>query len=261
MYVFSIQDTRSMSDDDSVNVSDLFKEPITITNAYAILFKQLGNILKHCDLSALKVALIHQAHTPGGVEIEKRLKRKIKAAKSNSELLFALHKSQCCNWLDTRLIEVLAYSSESPNAVELIKAYQKYLFPKKLLDVLPKKLKHLETKTAYVKAVTIKTGKDPNAITVGDFIDYRWKIEDVIIDLGRGMLDIDHVNEGCLEIKYVTPCYYSFDIYKMVLCNRHKFYTIDIMHIEIGRLPLIYDLWPSDLEKNSVVYGHYEGKF
>ena len=250
-----------MSDDDSISVSDLFKEPITITNAYAILFKQLGNILKHCDLSALKVALIHQAHTPGGVEIEKRLKRKIKGAKSNSELLFALHKSQCCNWLDTRLIEVLAYSSESSNAVELIKAYQKYLFPKKLLDVLPKQLKHLETKTAYVKAVTIKTGKDPNVITVGDFIDYRWKIEDVILDLGRGMLDIDHVKEGCLEINYVTPCYYSFDIYKVVLCNRHKFYAIDIMHIEIGKLPLIYDPWPSDLERHSVLYAHYESKF
>lgn len=252
-----------MSDDDSVSIADLFKEPITITNAYTILFKQLSNILRSCDLSGLKVALIHQARTPGGVELEKRLKRKIKAAKSNSELLLALHKSQCCNWLDTRLIEVLAYGSESSNAVELIKAYQKFLFPKKLLDVLPKQLKHLETRMAYVTAVTTKTGKDAKEITVGDFKEYRWTVEDVVLDLGRGVLDIDHVKEGCLEIKYLMPINYSFNAYKMVLHNHHKFHTIDLVHIEIGKHPLIYDPWPSGLEKHSVrqfLHDHYEGK-
>ena len=230
----------------------MFKEPISITNAYIVLFTQLCNILRFCDLSTLKIALIHQACTPDGVELDRRLKKKIKAAKSNSELLLALRKSQCCNWLDTRLIEVLAYGSESSNAVELVKAYQKFLFSKKLADVLPKQLKHLETKTAYVKAVKTKTGKDPNLITIGEFKDYQWTIEDVILDLGRGMLDIEHVNRGCLEINYLMPVHYSFNAYKMALCNRHKFYTIDLIHIEVGDYPLIYDPWLCDLGKYSV---------
>ena len=249
---YDTQGTPSESEDDSVRISEVFKEPISITNAYTVLFTQLSNVIRFCDLSTLKVALIDQAHTPGGVELEKRLKKKIKAANSNSELLLVLRKSQCCNWLDTRLIEVLAYGSESSNAVELIKAYQKFLFPKKLADVLPKQLKYLETKTAYVKAVTTKTGKDPNLITVGEFIDYRWTIEDVILDLGRGMLDIEHVDRGCLEIYYLMPINYSFNAYKMALYNRHKFYTIDLMHIEVGDHPLIYDPWLCDLEKHSV---------
>ena len=251
-----------MSDDDSVRISDIFKEPISITNAYIVLFTQLGSILRFCDLSTLKVALIDQARTPGGVELEKRLKKKIKAANSNSELLLVIRKSQCCNWLDTRLIEALAYGSESSTAVELIKAYRKFLFPKKLADALPKELKHLERKTAYVKAVTTKTGKDPNLITIGEFIDYRWTIEDVILDLGRGSLDIEHVDRGCLKINYLIPVYYSFTAYKMALCNHHKFCTIDLLHVEVGDHPIIYDPWLCDLEKHSVkqtLQIHYKG--
>ena len=256
------QGTPSQSDDDSFRISDVFKGPISITNAYTVLFTQLSKVIRFCDLSTLKVALIDQAYTPGGVELEKRLKKKIKAADSNSELLLVLRKSRCCNWLDTRLIEVLAYGSESSNAVELIKAYQKFLFPKKLADVLPKQLKHLETKAAYVEAVTTKTGKDPDLITVGEFIDYRWTIEDVILDLGRGMLDIEHVDRGCLKIDYLMPVHYSFNAYKMALHNLHKFYTIDLIHIEVGDHPLIYNPWLCDFGKYSlkkIIYTHRKG--
>ena len=241
-----------MSDDEPVNISDLFKEPITISIAYVILITQLRNILKCCDLSALKNVVFRLALTPDGVELEKRLKRKIKRAKSSSELLDALEKSHSYSWLDTRLIVALAYSSECFTAVQLIKAYQNFLFPKKLLDVLPNKRKYLETKPAYLTAVTTKTGKDANQITVGDFVGYRWIIEDVILDLGKGLLNIEHVNEGCLVINYLMPVHYSFNAYKMALHNCHKFYTIDLIHVEIGKHPLIYDPWLSDLEKHSV---------
>ena len=257
------QGTPSQSDDDSVKISDVFKEPITITNAYTVLFTQLDNILRYCDLSTLKIALIHQACTPDGVELEKHLEKNIEAAKSNSDLLLALRISKCCNWLDTRLIEALAYGSKSSNAVELIKAYKKFLFPKKLADVLPKQLKHLKTKKAYVKAVTTKTGKDPNLFTIGEFIDYQWTIEDVILDLGKGTLDIRHVNKGCLEISYLMPVHYSLNAYKMALCNRHEFYTIDLFHIKVEDCPLIYDPWLCDLEKHFVKHSlqiHYKSK-
>ena len=96
----------------------------------------MGKILEHCDLLTLKGALFIQVDTPGGVELGNRLEEQIDGAESNSQLFYALKRSHCCNWLDTRLIEVLAYSSQSSSASELIKAYQKLLFPRKLLDVL-----------------------------------------------------------------------------------------------------------------------------
>lgn len=229
----------------------MFKEPITIANAYTILFTRLGEILKYCDLVTLKKAILRQVHTPDGVELGQQLKKQINRAKSSSQLLDTLEKSHCCNWLDTRLIEVLAYSSQSSSAVELIKAYQRLLFPRKLLDVLSRKSEDLKTKEKYIAAVQAKTKIDPNKITIKDFLDYQWIIEDVIFDLGKRVLNIEHVEKGCLEISYCILNKYSFAAYKMAIHNRFIFCTINLMHIEITGLPLIYDPWLPDMEPPS----------
>ena len=102
MFLVHIQSTPSSSQDDSLNVSDLFKEPITITNAYTILFAQMGKSLEYCDLLTLKGGLFIQVDTPGGVELGNQLEEQIDKAESNSQLLYALQRSHCCNWLDTR---------------------------------------------------------------------------------------------------------------------------------------------------------------
>ena len=125
------------SSDHSTTVSDMFKEPIIISVAYSKLFKHLCTILKGCDISDLKVALINQAHAPDGVKLEKSIKDEIKAAKSINDLLLAFDDPSCCNWLNTRLLEVVANCS-LPNAVKVLDAYKQYLFAKKLKDVLPK---------------------------------------------------------------------------------------------------------------------------
>ena len=249
---FLIVYTRPSLPDAYISINDLFKEPITITNAYAILFKRLGEVLNCCDLVTLKGALFSQVDTPGGVELGKQLEKRIDKAKSSSELLYALKRSHCCNWLDIRLIEVLAYGSESSSAIELIKAYKNQLFPRKLLDVLSKKSQHAEAKKEYVAAVRAKTEMDPSKITVEDFINYRWTVEDVILDLGKGVLNIDHVREGCLEIYYSISTKYSFNAYKVAIHNRYNFHGINLIHIKIGDHPLIYDPWLSDSNKQFV---------
>ena len=252
-FLIHIQGAPSSSHDDSLSVSDLFKEPITITNAYAILFTKLGEILDNCNLLTLKGALFIQVDTPGGVELGNRLEEQIDRAESNSQLFYALKRSHCCNWLDTRLIEVLAYSSQSSNAVELIDAYKKLLFPRKLLDVLSNISEDAEAKEKYMAAVHAKTKMDPDKITVEDYLGYRWKAKNVIFDLGKGVLNIEHVEKGCLQICYHVPIKCSFAAYKMAVYNHHKLYTINIMHIEIVGHPLIYDPWLSDLGKYSVI--------
>ena len=240
-----------MSDDASINFSNLFKEPITIASAYIILCRELDNILQHCDLDALKKSLLRQADTPDGIKLEKSLKRKIISATSVSLLLDVLEKSNSYTWLDTRLIEVLAHGLQSSSAVKVIQAYQSFLYPKKLLDVLPKKSDG-ETINKYVAEVHAKTKMDPSAITVKNFIDYWCSMHNVLLDLARGVLNIKHIKKGCLEISYFIPVHYSFNAYKMVLYNHHKFYTIDLIHVKIGDHPLIYDPWLSDLETHSV---------
>ena len=251
-FLVYIQSTQSFSHDDSVDISDLFKEPITITNAYTMLFTWLGKVLENCDLFTLKGALFSQVDTPDGVELGKHLEKQIHKAKSNSQLFYALKRSHCCNWLDTRLFEVLAYNSQLSSADELIKAYQRILFPIKLVDVLSKISKDVETKQKYIAAVQVKTKMDHDKITVEDFIKFRWRTKDVIFDLGKGVLNIDRVENGCLEICYHIPIKCSSAAYKMSLHNRYNLYSVNIIHIEIAGHPLVYDPWLSDLGKYSV---------
>ena len=200
----------------------------------------------------MKKALFRQVRTPDGVELGKQLKLQIKETKSSSQLLDTLEESRCCNWLDTRLIEVLAYSSTSSRAVNLIKAYRRLLFPRKLLDVLSKKSKDVKAKEDYIAAVQAKTKMDPDKITVKDFLEYQWIIEDVILDLGKRVLNINHVEKGCLEICYHIPTKYSFAAYKMALYNHYKFCGVNLIHIQITNHPLIYDPSISDVGTHSV---------
>ena len=243
------------------SVSDMFKEPMIISVAYSKLFNHLCILLKDFKIDALKVALINQAHAPDGVKLEKSIKDEIKAAKSINDLLLAFDDPSCCNWLNTRLLEVLANCS-SPNAVKVLDAYKQYLFAKQLKEVLPKH-EQLKQKRAFIAKVRAKLKMDPDKVTVGDFMEHHSEIEKVVLDLGKQMLNIVDFKKGCLEINYMMPVQCSFNAYKMALHNRHKFYAIGIVHIEIGKFPLIIDPWHSELGQPSTVptmHFQYKGK-
>ena len=225
---------------------------MTISVAYSKLFKHLCILLKGCIVSDLKVVLINQAHTPDGVKLETSMKDEIKAAKSINDLLLAFDDPSCCNWLNTRLLDVLANCS-LPNAVEVIDAYRNFLFAKKLKAVLPKQHEQLEQRKTFITEVSAKINLDADKVTVGDFMRHYQDIEEVVLDLGKQILNIKHVKEGCLEINYTIPVDYSFIAYLMALHNRHKFYAIDLVHIEIANFPLIFDPWLSDLEQPSTI--------
>ena len=251
-FIVHIPCTLSLSPDDSVSITGVFEESITITKAYTMLFTQLGEILEHCNIVNLKGALFSQVDTPDGVELGEQLEKQIDEAESSTQLLYALRRSHCCNWLDTRLLEVLTDNSQSSSAINLIKIYRRHLYPKKLLHVLSKKSEDTEAKKKYIDAVHAKTNMDPSKITVEDFLKYQWNIEDVILDLGKKVLNIKNVGKGCLEIFYHISNKYSFAAYKMAIHNRYKFCTINLMHIEIADHPLIYDPCLPDLGTHSV---------
>ena len=262
MYIAYAEDNSTLSDN-TAESSEFFKKPMTITDAYLTLISQITKILKDCDLPTLKAVLFYQARTPVGVKLNKALKDKIKAAKSSYDLLRLIVKLPSCNWLDTRLIEALACGSGFKSAINLLKSYKNFVYTKKLSEALPS-FSTQQQIDAYVTAISAKVKMDPDKITVGNVIQYRWNLENVILDLGNQKLNLKHVRKGCLEVYYHMPIHCSFNAYKMALYNCHKFYTIHLIHIEIGDHPLIYDPWISHLETHSVkqiFHTQYEGKF
>ena len=243
-------------------VSDMFKEPMVIAVAYAKLCNHFCSILKDCNIPGLRVAVIKQADTPDGVKLKKSVKNDIKSAQSIDELLLAFDDPSCCSWLNIRLLEVLA-NCTSQNAVEVINAYKNFLFSKKLETVLPRQHEQSEERESFITTVCAKVKIDPDKITVGNFMEYYQHIEKAVLDLGKQILNIKHLKRGCLEIIYTIPVYYSFNAYKMALHNQHKFYAIDLVHIEIDNCPMIFDPWLFDMRQLSAVphmQFHYNGK-
>ena len=241
MYLHIGNANDSTSSDAMVGSSDLFKVPATITDAYLTLIKELDGLLIDCGLSTLKLALIFQASTPGGVKLTGEEKNKITSAKSSFELLCTVDDFTSCNWLDTRLIRALARTCGSL-AVKLLDDYKSYVFAKKLNEALPSFPKK-PLINEFVTEVSLKINMDQDEITVNDVVNYQWAVESVILDLGNQTLNIANVKTGCLEVHCHIPIHCSFNAYEMALHNRHNFYTINLIHIEIGIHPVIHDPW------------------
>lgn len=247
--------------------SNYFEEPLSISDAYLKMIAELNGILKTCDLSTLQSVLIHQVNTPKGIKLKKvlkkRIKKKITEATSSFNLMSVLDDFPFCNWLDTRLVEALTIGSRLKSSSDLVNAYKKFLFEKKFRDVLLEFRTVKEKKVeAYVVAVSEKIHVNPDKITIGDFMNDRRKMGRAILDLENQRLCIRNIRKGCLEFSYYIPDNYSFCAYKMALYNQYKFYTINLVHIEIGKHPVIYDPWLSDLDKGTIkqsFHFHYEG--
>ena len=244
----------------SLDYSEIFCQSKSVGAAYASLTSNLCTVLKKDNLPSLKLALISQLTVPG-VCIGQQLSKAIELAKTSDDLLFTLQRSSCCNWLDTRLLEALACGSTQPAAYELVKAYEKFLHSKKLKKVLSCFSK--STVKPYTSRVGAKIGINPSKVTVGMLLKHRGDLENVILNLGKGIVNIDHVKEGCLEIICSIPTHCSFIAYKNALCNCHKFDRISLLYLTCGTHPVIYDPWLFDLEEHSTkrkeIFHEHEG--
>ena len=246
----------------SLNYSEIFCPSKSVGAAYASLTSNLAVVLKRDNLPLLKLALISQLSVPG-VNIGQQLSEAIESAKTSDDLLFTLQRSFCCNWLDTRLLEALACGSTQPAAYELVKAYETFLHSKKLKKVLAWFSKS-KVQKPYASKVGAKIGINPSKITVGMLLKHRGDLEDVILNLGKGIVNIDHVKEGCLEIICSIPTHCRFVAYKNALHNRHKFDRISLLYLTCGTHPVIYNPWLFDLEENSTkqeVFHEHEGRY
>ena len=232
-------------------IEDIFSEPITIAEAYTSLNTELGYVLKTVELTLLKASLYNQAHTPSGVRLGSPLQKDIEAAISGEDLILALGKSPSCNWLDIRLLTTLARATRLPIALKLIRAYETLLFSKSLKEALPKMPK-LEKKS-YLTEVHMKLDIPEENITIGDMVKYQWEIEEVILDLGKGVLKLEHVKEGCLEVQFSIPVHFTFHTYKKALRNSHKIHLFQMMYVKLGNLPLIIDPWFTPLAASPAI--------
>ena len=242
-----------------------FSEPLTPDTAYGRLFIHLSRVFASVDLSTLQFALTCHGSTPKSVQLKKSIVKGIKAVTSHQNLMYIL--DSCCDWLNIRLFEIIAHvcEHEIPIAVEIIERYKKVVFSKNLREALPYFVSKYDVagkeEEKYITAVCVKTHKNPASITIKEFIEWDWKAKDIILkDLLNKTPIVEHVEEGCIEAHFSISTHYDFDAYRSVLCNRHQLYTVDVIHVEIGEHPLIYNFWLTNVKRQYTLQYHYEGE-
>ena len=179
-------------------MSDLFKEPMTVSTAYLNLTMLLASTFQLNDISTLKIALINQAHTPAGVKLNQSTKNKIISSKSSNDLLMAISDCSSCNWLNTTLLEEMAHNTTS-DAIEMIEQYKLFIYAKKLKEVLLEQPNSTSKIAHYTTSVSAMMNVDPDEITVGDFLRLYSYDENIISDLSEGILNVERIKGGCLE--------------------------------------------------------------
>jgi len=214
-----------------------FSEFDSVSEAFVYLTSNVSKHLKCADFYVIRRACVEQINTPSGAQLSPDI---VQAAKNLDTLLDTLAATPYWSWIDLRLIQALVIASGSNAAWSLLSGYKKFIYPIKLIDVLPNAPSKQIKQECFTKIVS-KLDKDANDITVSDLLKFRSQFEDVIMDINKGTCVISHFKEGCIEIYWYIPTQYTDHAFQSASCTRHKFHELYLQYVQIGNHPPIYD--------------------
>ena len=235
--MFSIHIANFKAEDDLSNVD--FDQFSSVTKAFVYLTSKMTTLLRSADFFIVRRACIEQIHTPSGAQLSQDVVKDIKASKNIDMIFDTLAESPFWSWIDIRLLEVMAVSSDIKKAVILLESYKNAIFAKKLKDLLPN-LPSKAIKEEFYSKIVSKLNKDPNEVTVWDLLKFQSQLEEVILGISNGVCILEHLKKGCIEVYWYIPTCCVDDVYQSALQNCDKFQSISLQHLQIGNYPVIY---------------------
>ena len=217
-----------------------FHQFSSVSRAFICLTSKMTKLLRVADFSIVRRACIEQINTPDGAQLTQKDVDGINESHNIDVLLDILARSPYWSWIDVRLLETMAVSSDIKQADILLESYKKVIFTKKLKDLLPNSPSK-EIKEEYYQKVVSKLNKDPNEVTVHDLLEFRQQLEKVIMDIKNGLCILEHLERGCIELYWYIPTCCIDHAYQSALQNCDQFKSIGLQHLQIGNYPVIYD--------------------
>lgn len=205
----------------------------SISAAFTALVSNVTDLLvKQGDFSKISLSCVAQIQTPTGAKLPPDVVEKINSCTNFDELFKSLAGTPYLSWIDIRLLETMVTASDIQSAKRLIYNYKNVIYNKKLLDVLPNMLNE-SVRNEYYTKLTIKLKIKSDDITVAVLIKYRKDLEEVIMDITNGILILDNIKEGCIEIQCYIPSNCAEVVYKNARKNCNEFHRFHLVHLEI----------------------------
>ena len=222
-----------------------FAEFESVSEAFVFLTSQLMLLLAKANFYNIQRSCIEQINTPSGAKLPPKLVAKVNACENVTKLFKVLADSAYWNWVDVRLLKVMAAASGLVEAINLISNYSKIIFSKKLIDLLPN-APNKEVKEEYYTKIVTKLKTSPNNVTVADLLEFRSRLENVLLDIKNGICILEHFKKGCIEVHWCIPTNCADGAYQTAKVRCHQFGDLHLQSLKIGQYPVIHDPLSSD---------------
>jgi len=172
-------------------------------------------------------------------EIPHEFASKMIAAENSNDFVKVLKLQAYCNWLNIRILKRIVIFAENLTATKLMDAYEEYLYPKRIVDVLPCfKAKYFYDPNHF-SSVKVYINEKFASLIVEEVIKYcEWLESEIKIPIQS--LSVTEVTGNCLIISCASPIYCLQHMYEMAKKNSFKFRKYHIQYLQIGFFPKVF---------------------
>ena len=214
--------------------SHSFKESDSVKSSFISLSYRVTKLLQKEDYNNLKLTCIKVVTD---AQLSKQVCGKVQSSGNTNELLSALMLSPYWNWMDIRLMEMVAATSDE--AMKLLRSYKDYLYPQNLVDLLSFVPTIRKDEESNYKGMSVKMQAKINNVTVKEFFFYRQFLES-ILNLNEGALVLKRIEKEPFNIEWLIPSDQCSHAYKSARDGIVKFHEISLVSIHIESFEAIH---------------------
>ena len=171
--MFCFTDVPEQFEDEDEDIIEQFEDE-DVCGAFTYLFTALGILFGKIDFSTLKRACMQR-----GTLLPSTYKQQIKEAVNLDDLLDTLDNPTYCNWLNIRILKRIVLSVNIDEGKNLIQAYEKCVYSRKVSDV--RKYLHSDYfKKSHWRLIYFKIITSSESLTVADIIKYCESLENYV---------------------------------------------------------------------------------
>ena len=211
-----------------------FKEFDSVESSFVCLSHRVTELLQKEDYNNLKLTCIKVVID---THLSKQVCSEVQSSSNTNELLSALTLSPYWNWMNIRLMGMVA--AISVEATKLLQSYKDYLYPQNLVDLLSFIPTIGKDEESNYKIMSVKMQAKINNVTVKKFYYYCQFLEN-ILNLKVGALVLKGIEKEPFHIEWLIPSNQCSHAYKSAKEGIVKFQEISIVSIHIESFEAIH---------------------
>ena len=211
-----------------------FKEFDSVESSFVYLSHRVRELLQKEDYNNLKLTCIKVVID---ANLSKQVCSDVQSSGNTNELLSALTLSPYWNWMNIRLMGMVA--ATSVEATKLLQSYKDYLYPQNLVDLLLSIPTIGKDEESNYKTVSVKIQAKINNVTVKKFYSYCQFLEN-ILNLKAGALVLKGIEKEPFNIEWLIPSNQCSHAYKSAKEGIVKFQEISLVSIHIESFEAIH---------------------